>query len=160
MIRKIQAHALTPDSWILQEWGNRIGILSTHAHTWHMILLDHQMLNTSLAECTNYLKCELEFVNAESDTDTTPPESDLEGLPTKHAQCHNVHMSPRVSYTKTVKGATRYAAGYWCIQFDTGWSGALCPKCVTLDQYPHEGPYAHKLEMHTFLLKLRKESQK
>ena len=155
-MRKIQAQPITHESWMLHEWGIRLGVLTHDSHSWHAILKDHKWLNQTLDDIQQHLNALIEFAQPD-DSDESDSVQDEQGLPIKHHTAHNIEMSPRISYTRSVKGATRHAAGYWCIHFDTGWSGSLSPKCVTLDTYEHQGPFAHKLEMNTILNKLRKE---
>jgi hypothetical protein len=50
-------------------------------------------------------------------------------------------------FTKTEKSRTLHAAGYYIIQFDTGWVQSFCPKVSTLDANEFKGPYKDKLEM-------------
>ena len=50
-------------------------------------------------------------------------------------------------FTKTEKSRTLHAAGYYIIEFDTGWVQSFCPKVSTLDANHYEGPFKDKLEM-------------
>lgn len=50
-------------------------------------------------------------------------------------------------FTKTEKSRTLHAAGYYIIEFDTGWVQSFCPKVSTLDTNTYRGPYKDKLEM-------------
>lgn len=151
-MKKVQALPITDTSWILWEWGNRVGLLTTNGVEWHLIndagIHSHDQLD-ALQIKVSY---EIEFQQQESD-DTDTITLDIQGWPVKHAHVHDVELEPRISYAKTPKSKSRHAAGYWIIQFDTGWSGALCPKCNTLDQYVHEGPFVSKLEMNVMLNK-------
>jgi hypothetical protein len=157
-MRKIQAYPATPESWILQEWGNRLGVLTCEHDSWHLISTELMCTNVSLEHIQQQLKAELEFhaLESEEDSESDQVVENIQGLPVKHMTVVNVLDQPRVSYTRTVKGVTRYAAGYWAIHFNTGWSGSLCPKCATLDQYEHKGPFTSKLEMNTIVNKLRR----
>lgn len=156
-MRRIQAHEIMPNCWILQEWGTRLGLLTKPDVTYNLYVTDAQFTGISLDQTHAHLNCVLEFSSPDESGEAEERVQDVEGLPIKHDQAHNVETSPRVTYTKTVKSATRHAAGYWCIRFDTGWSGSLSPKCVTLDTHEHKGPFTHKLEMNAILNKLRKE---
>lgn len=50
-------------------------------------------------------------------------------------------------FTKTEKSKTLHAAGFYIIEFDTGWVQSFCPKVSTLDTNAFKGPYKDKLEM-------------
>jgi hypothetical protein len=50
-------------------------------------------------------------------------------------------------YTKTAKSNSFHCAGYYIIQFGTGWVKSFCPKLITLQRYPYKGPFKEKIEM-------------
>lgn len=54
-------------------------------------------------------------------------------------------------FTKTEKSKTLHAAGYYIINFDTGWVQSFCPKVSTLDTNDYKGPFKDKLEMRSQL---------
>lgn len=151
-MRKIQAQPITDHSWILWEWGNRVGLLSEHVGEWNLLHNEGSMVQVTIDQIQEKLNWQIEF-QTEADTSDTdvPCVTQIEGLPVKHDTPCDIELEPRITYAKTSKSKSRYAAGFWLIKFDTGWSGALCPKCTTLDQYGHEGPIQSKLEMNTIL---------
>jgi hypothetical protein len=50
-------------------------------------------------------------------------------------------------FTKTSKSKSYYCAGYYIIKFNNGWVKAYCPKFITLNRYPYQGPFKTKEEM-------------
>lgn len=50
-------------------------------------------------------------------------------------------------FTKTSKSKSYYCAGYYIIKFNNGWVKAHCPKFITLNRYPYQGPFKSKEEM-------------
>lgn len=50
-------------------------------------------------------------------------------------------------FTKSLKSKSCYCAGYYIIQFNNGWVKSYCPKLITLNRYPYQGPYTTKEEM-------------
>ena len=50
-------------------------------------------------------------------------------------------------YSKTPKSTSMYAAGYYIIKFEKGWVKSFCPKVITLQRYPYQGPFTTELEM-------------
>lgn len=44
-------------------------------------------------------------------------------------------------YTKTNKSKSYYCAGYYIIKFNNTWVKSFCPKLITLNRYPFQGPY-------------------
>ena len=57
-------------------------------------------------------------------------------------------------FSKSLTSKSLYCAGYYIICFDKGWLKAFCPKLVTLEKYPYQGPFKTKLEMKTTLGKI------
>lgn len=60
-------------------------------------------------------------------------------------------------YTKNLKSKSRYCAGYYVIQFQKGWLKSFCPKLITLERNPYQGPFKTAQEMKTVLNRLNKE---
>ena len=50
-------------------------------------------------------------------------------------------------FTKSDKSKSMYCAGYYIIKFDKGWVKSFCPKLITLERYPYEGPFKTEFEM-------------
>ncbi len=50
-------------------------------------------------------------------------------------------------FTKSDKSKSVYCAGYYIIKFEKGWVKSFCPKLITVERYPYEGPFKTELEM-------------
>lgn len=50
-------------------------------------------------------------------------------------------------FTKSSDSKSLYCAGYYIIRFDKGWVKSFCPKLITLQRYPFQGPFKTDLEM-------------
>lgn len=59
-------------------------------------------------------------------------------------------------YTKNLKSKSRYCAGYYVIQFQKGWLRSYCPKLITLERNPYQGPFKTAQEMKSVLNSLNK----
>ena len=44
-------------------------------------------------------------------------------------------------FTKGSKSKSFFCAGYYIVQFNNGWVKSYCPKLITLNRYPYQGPY-------------------
>ena len=71
------------------------------------------------------------------------------GFPCEH-KANNIlwdvqHKLP--IFTKGSKSKSFFCAGYYIIQFNNGWVKAYCPKLITLNRYPYQGPYKTREEM-------------
>jgi hypothetical protein len=50
-------------------------------------------------------------------------------------------------YTTDEKSKCYYCAGYYIVNLDNLWTKAYCPKLITLNRYPFNGPFKTKEEM-------------
>jgi len=44
-------------------------------------------------------------------------------------------------YTKTSKSRSYYCAGYYLIKLKDEWETQFCPKLITVNRYPTQGPF-------------------
>lgn len=50
-------------------------------------------------------------------------------------------------YAKSKKSKSLYCAGYYIIKFRKGWVKSFCPKLITLERYPFQGPFKTEQQM-------------
>lgn len=50
-------------------------------------------------------------------------------------------------FTKSSKSKSFFCAGYYIVKFNNGWVKSYCPKLITLNRYPYQGPFKSKEEM-------------
>lgn len=60
-------------------------------------------------------------------------------------------------YAKSSKSKSLYCAGYYVIKFRKGWVKSFCPKLITLERYPYQGPYKTEAEMRAVLNTVSKQ---
>jgi hypothetical protein len=60
-------------------------------------------------------------------------------------------------YAKSGKSKSLYCAGYYVIQFRKGWVKSFCPKLITLERYPYQGPFKTEAEMRSVLNAVSKQ---
>lgn len=44
-------------------------------------------------------------------------------------------------FIKSVKSKSHFCAGFYAVKFKKGWVKSFCPKLITLERYPYEGPF-------------------
>jgi hypothetical protein len=59
-------------------------------------------------------------------------------------------------FAKSPKSKSRYCAGYYVIQFKKVWLKSYCPKLITLERNPYQGPFRTPQEMKVVLNRLNK----
>lgn len=60
-------------------------------------------------------------------------------------------------YAKSAKSKSLYCAGYYVIKFRKGWVKSFCPKLITLERYPYQGPFKTESEMRAVLNVMSKQ---
>ena len=50
-------------------------------------------------------------------------------------------------FTKGSKSKSFFCAGYYIVKFNNGWVKSYCPKLITLNRYPYQGPFKSQDEM-------------
>lgn len=152
-MKKITATPINPHSWILTEWGNRVGVLSSGADEFTLLANNGVQKFNNIETLQTTLGCTLKF---ETDSQDSEPVDRIDSLPTRHTNPQNIQQLPVVSYTRTSSSSMRFAAGYWGIQYAHGWVPGFCPRLDTLMSYPRIGPFSSKLELNTLLTKQNK----
>jgi hypothetical protein len=59
-------------------------------------------------------------------------------------------------FTKSSDSKSLYCAGYYIIKFDKGWVKSFCPKLITVQRYPYQGPFVSEIEMRQVLTSVSK----
>jgi len=75
--------------------------------------------------------------------------NEVYGYPCEH-RAHNIlwdvkHRLP--IFTKGNKSKSFFCAGYYIVKFNNGWVKSYCPKLITLNRYPFQGPFKTQEEM-------------
>lgn len=50
-------------------------------------------------------------------------------------------------FTKGNKSKSFFCAGYYIVKFNNGWVKSYCPKLITLNRYPYQGPFGSREQM-------------
>lgn len=100
------------------------------------------------------------FVKLPTTTSTVPKDHDVQGYPTI-CEPHNSMFDVRKHlplFTKSNKSKSVFCAGYYIIKFEKGWVKSFCPKLITIERYPFEGPFKTELEMKQRLSNVPREN--
>jgi hypothetical protein len=131
---------LTTNSWLLRAGDAASGLLFRSPEG-YLFLNPKTRLNFSTIEDVEAKFGTLKEIEREQEQTLLV----LNNIPVKHADFVAV---PGTEYEYT-KGNTKtvFAAGYWGLKFNQGWTQAFCPKKATLDSNEHVGPFKNRLEM-------------
>ena len=134
--------------WILEtDEGNKVGTLSVKNNKVNIVIGDKTESFDNMDELAD--KHGVVFVKRMRETTKQDTDNEVYGFTTStqpHNALWNVQMKLPI-YTKTSKSNSYHCAGFYIIQFSTGWVKSYCPKLITLQRYNHKGPFKTKLEM-------------
>lgn len=133
--------------WILEsEQGDRVGTIKIKDDRVNVIIGSTQSSYEDMESAIDSL--DLTFPK-KSKPPVQDSKNEVYDFPTStqpHNALWNVQMKLPI-YTKTKKSNSYHCAGYYIIQFGSGWVKSFCPKLLTLQRYPYQGPYKARLEM-------------
>jgi len=133
--------------WILEsDEGNKVGTVALKDNRVRVIIGERQEAFNTLEEFIG--KYDVSFSKRTKDIKQEKT-NEIYGYTTNTEPFNalwNVEMKVPV-YTKNNKSNSYHCAGYYIIQFESGWVKSFCPKLITLQRYPFKGPFKTKLEM-------------
>jgi hypothetical protein len=160
----INAKTLVKDRfWIIEKNGQKLGTLQKEDTNGWIFLSRQQEKEVFHTRDSLYEK----FGQGIFANDIQVPENPLEeptewevhGFPVNQQPYNPVFdvQKQLPMYTKTPKSKSQFCAGYYIICFEKGWRKAYCPKVITLQRYPYQGPIKSKIEMQQVLNNAIKE---
>ena len=142
--------------WLIEtNEGTKKGTITAHDSFVTVVIDGSPKSYDTLDKACWDLAINVENTTAIKEQLTSQAEESVLGYPTKCASFNPIWDIKRKIpvFTKTAKSKTLHAAGYYIVQFDTGWVPSFCPKVSTLDSNTYQGPYKDKLEMRAQLRK-------
>jgi hypothetical protein len=134
--------------WIVEENSNKIGVLKVTEQKKYVFsskdnqkTFDNKKKLFEVFGSDFFLKVEKKFVE--------PEEKEVHGYPTSSKPYNPMYDIKKhlPLFTKSDKSKSVYCAGYYIIKFDKGWVKSFCPKLITIERYPYDGPFKTDLEM-------------
>jgi hypothetical protein len=150
--------------WILEEDGTKVGTVSKRDNTHYQLLSLNQSKPVNMTFDDIITKwgddCFKEpvKVDVEKSITTAGEVFLLFGFPCATKPTGEMYDVQRrlPLYTKNNKSDSVHSAGYFIIQYPSnGWTRSFCPKLVTLERYPYQGPFKTKADMSLALKKSR-----
>ena len=148
------AKVLVPNKfWILENDGEKFATLSKEKKGYSVLCRGQKIELHDLKEIKERFGITLtdEVIKKEKQNKTAI--IDIYGFPVNgraYSPLWNVQKKLPI-YAKSSKSKSLYCAGYYVIQFRKGWVKSFCPKLITLERYPFQGPFKTELEMRTIL---------
>lgn len=154
------AKVLIPNkSWLLEEAGTKLGTLNKERRGFS-ILYHGQKVDVGTLKDVKERLGEILFEEPKTSIKITPKK---EGYSIYNFPCGSKPFNPVYNiqkrlpiYAKSNKSKSQYCAGFYVIKFRKGWVKSFCPKLITLERYPFQGPYKTEAEMRATLNTLSK----
>jgi hypothetical protein len=156
--------ALTDTSYILNKDGINHSIVTLTEEGLKAIGPLDQKLFPSTDDLEKYLGSSLSVEIKDTDSDDGEEIGNIEGYPIKHKTACDIETVDTnnkqvITYAKITKSKARFAAGYYALLFDNGWTGSYCPRIQTLENYEFIGPFYSKLEMQNSISQKKRQSK-
>ena len=132
--------------WIVEQDGNKVASILTHPDGVTLIHKGRKERFTSLKNLSDRYN----IVVDKTVPKKAPKEShDVYGYPCDHNAKNVLWDVPKKLpvFTKGLKSKSFFCAGYYIVKFNNGWVKSYCPKLITLNRYPYQGPFKSQEEM-------------
>lgn len=144
----IKAKPVIPDQyWILKENDRKVGNIEANASGFSVKINNETHIFKSIGNIKQQVDIDFETIEKNSSNAKT---NEVYGYPTSsypYNAIYNVkHQVPL--WTRDEKSKSWYAAGWFLIKQGRRWESTFCPKLITIQRYPYQGPFKTKEEMH------------
>lgn len=154
------AKVLVPNKfWILENDGEKFATLSKEKKGYSVLCKGQKFELHDLKEIKERFGITLTDDLIKKEKQSKSVTTDIYGFPVNgraFGPLWNVQKKLPI-YAKSSKSKSLYCAGYYVIQFRKGWVKSFCPKLITLERYPFQGPFKTELEMRTILNSVSKD---
>lgn len=145
--------------WIVEQNGNKVGVLKiTEQKKYVLSSKDSITTFDNRKKIVEKFGPEFFIKKSEIIKQNISVEQEVHGYPTSATPYNPLFDVKRhlPLFTKSNKSKSVYCAGYYIIKFEKGWVRSFCPKLITIERYPYEGPFKTELEMKHRLSNARK----
>ena len=154
-----QLKDVTDNSWILSKDGTMSALVIATPDGLKVVGNISKKLFDSVDDLNEFLGGSLTLESRESDDADADEIGDVNGYPIKHRVAFDIVEGEIITYTKVAKSKARYAAGYFAIEFDNGWTPSYCPRIQTVLSNTYIGPFRTKLEMQNAMSQKKRVSK-
>lgn len=160
---KNQLQAISDIAWLVYHGTKRMGILNEDDQGHFTYITDKEVihLDTDIEVKEHFSNTKI-FEEQITEPTTSPSEFYLKGYKIYHddpypLEAGDTDYDPKLPlYTKTPESDVKYAAGWYCINFEKCWKHGTGPKLSTLLKYGFSGPFRTEQECKVELKRLNK----
>jgi hypothetical protein len=135
--------------WIVEEDGNKIATLRKSEDNRFVMSNEKGVkIYDNKSELTKTFGKNFFIAKIIKEADHAQP-NEVHSYPSSVSPCNPMYDIKRKLplFTKSGDSKSLYCAGYYIIKFDKGWVKSFCPKLITLQRYPYQGPYKTDFDM-------------
>lgn len=143
--------------WIIADHGQKIGSIAKDKKGYAFLRKGQKFEFKSLKEIKDELGVS-DLANASKEKLSSEEQNNIYGFPTSSKPFEPVYNVKQKLplFAKSAKSKSQYCAGHYVIQFRKGWVKSFCPKLITLERYPYNGPYKTENELKAVLTAINK----
>lgn len=153
------AKTLIPNkTWLVEEGGKKVGTLNKDKKG-YTFLVKGQKIEIKKSDINQTLGIEIPETTVVKKIKDTVIDHNVYDFPCSskpHNPVYNIKKKLPI-YSKSLKSKSLYCAGYYIIKFRKGWVKSYCPKLITLERYPFQGPFKTEEQMKSVLNNISKE---
>lgn len=138
--------------WIVEDHEQKVGILKLNEQKKY-VLSSKESVTTFDTKKKLVEEFGKDFFIKDQPQVTSEVKKEIYGYPTSsipHNSVYNVKRKLPL-FTKSNKSKSVFCAGYYIIKFNKGWVKSFCPKLITIDRNPYQGPFTTEIEMKEML---------
>jgi hypothetical protein len=136
--------------WILEEQGNRVGMMNLNGDNYVIKLKKKDIVLHSLDELKLH---HIEFAGRDL---SHGGQMTVMGYPTDQEDVFNIQkIDEYPCFTKKPNTKSIHAAGWYGVKFKNGWVQSFCPRLTTVTSYESVGPFKNQTDLRLILQQKR-----
>lgn len=129
--------------WVVEEAGRKVGTLhKKEGNKYILSSYNGEYYFNKKSEITKQFGSDF-FLRGIKTTVSSINTNDCYGYPTRWTPCNGMYDVRRKLplFTKSNQSKSLFCAGHYIIKFPKNWVRSFCPKLITIERYPYEGPF-------------------
>jgi hypothetical protein len=148
------AKVLIPNkAWILENGGEKVATLNKEKKGYSVLCKGQKIEVGDLKEIKERFGITVDMSVIKKEKQSKHIDDEIYGYPINSRAYNplwNVQKKLPI-YAKSSKSKSLYCAGYYIVKCRCGWLRSFCPKLITLERYPFQGPFKTNEEMRVML---------
>lgn len=143
------AKILVPNkTWLVEDGGKKVGTLNKEKKGYTFLVKGQkiEIKKSDIAQTLGITLPETGTIKRDKESKVDHNVYDFPCSSRPHNPVYNIKKKLPI-YSKSLKSKSLYCAGYYIIKFRKGWVKSYCPKLITLERYPYQGPFKTEEQM-------------